>query len=830
MKKILQIIVLVLLIFTISAHPANASPQTKQFIDDPGNGTPASSSPRLDLSNTGNSSVFDSWIPTTLRTFTNSIGQNFNVAVPDFSNLTLGDFPKILVTQEILNNFMKMSPDIDSSKLQSLIGTMVPMADIVPLGSDFAFGLKDMDMTTVAQLAGITSPLSLNDIGGFKDLPIQNFADGIQGLGDLPLSQVPAIDGLAQMAMGSGFPGGALGTGQLSDLPVNNALATIPGLADMKLNKLGTNVLSQMPLDKAIPGLDATKFDVIPGASQVSLSSLPGATSIPMSKLPNGLALAQTAIPVKMDIAFQEKEQQRLRAISGTTPDSTFQLKPIPCTDKCSHVEILDLMSPKATGGYDGYSWMTAPMKGPDCFGSLCALFGSEGPVGTHPFGLLRVKLSNPSEKAGTVEMSLASRYCQTIPFEGLTCSSHNAIEIPLGKAHEGSTFVIGKPGESVGQAEPPPGADQVVDPSNTDDPCSPNPSNIDTDNASKAIISTFPPAQQRNAAKCVPLIISECKKYGVTDPASIAYVMSTVYHESAGCSTMKEFDQRPYDPCGAGEGYIQVTHCGEKTRMIKGLGLSPYQGINDKRLQDPKIAAGAACLWMGKGGFGGNGKNLKDCGIVTGGRRDYSCARASINGDADYFYKGTNVKMGEQLKRYSLKFEEALKKAPPGNTAPSATPTPPPGCGGTPGAPPKPTGGYIDPTKGKSCVSSEQGPRYCPNHGPENHAAIDLAWDPGTPIVASKEGRVLSVGYSSCGGNSISIGHPDGGETRYLHLSWMGVKKGQTVQQGQLIGKMGATGTCATGTHLHFEMYKSASSPPMNPRERISNLSRTKC
>ena len=76
-----------------------------------------------------------------------------------------------------------------------------------------------------------------------------------------------------------------------------------------------------------------------------------------------------------------------------------------------------------------------------------------------------------------------------------------------------------------------------------------------------------------------------------------------------------------------------------------------------------------------------------------------------------------------------------------------------------------------------------------------------------GTPIYATADGLVVNAAYNSGGyGNLIKIDHGRGIETRYGHLSAIGVRSGQRVKRGELIGRMGSTGR-STGSHLHYEV-----------------------
>jgi len=99
---------------------------------------------------------------------------------------------------------------------------------------------------------------------------------------------------------------------------------------------------------------------------------------------------------------------------------------------------------------------------------------------------------------------------------------------------------------------------------------------------------------------------------------------------------------------------------------------------------------------------------------------------------------------------------------------------------------------------------------------GAAMHAGIDLSGPLGTPIYATADGVVMNAGWNSGGyGNLIKIDHGRGIETRYGHLSSIGIQPGQKVTRGQLIGRMGSTGR-STGSHLHYEVR--IDGRPVNP------------
>jgi murein DD-endopeptidase MepM/ murein hydrolase activator NlpD len=89
-------------------------------------------------------------------------------------------------------------------------------------------------------------------------------------------------------------------------------------------------------------------------------------------------------------------------------------------------------------------------------------------------------------------------------------------------------------------------------------------------------------------------------------------------------------------------------------------------------------------------------------------------------------------------------------------------------------------------------------------------HLGIDYGAPLGAPVVAVASGTVVSAGWSGGGGNMVRIRHASGFESYYLHLSGFakGIRSGVHIDQGELIGRVGATGT-ATGPHLDYRLRK---------------------
>jgi murein DD-endopeptidase MepM/ murein hydrolase activator NlpD len=87
-------------------------------------------------------------------------------------------------------------------------------------------------------------------------------------------------------------------------------------------------------------------------------------------------------------------------------------------------------------------------------------------------------------------------------------------------------------------------------------------------------------------------------------------------------------------------------------------------------------------------------------------------------------------------------------------------------------------------------------------------HNGVDYHAPAGAPVGSVAPGVVTMAGWTSGGGRTVKVRHPNGYETEYLHMSAIAVRAGQRVGQGDLVGRVGMTGL-ATGVHLHYGLKK---------------------
>lgn len=88
-----------------------------------------------------------------------------------------------------------------------------------------------------------------------------------------------------------------------------------------------------------------------------------------------------------------------------------------------------------------------------------------------------------------------------------------------------------------------------------------------------------------------------------------------------------------------------------------------------------------------------------------------------------------------------------------------------------------------------------------------EMHYGIDISTPTGRPVAATADGIVLYASRRGTYGNIVVIDHKFGVMTRYAHLSSFGVRAGQQVKRGDVVGYVGNTGR-SRAPHLHYEVW----------------------
>ena len=103
---------------------------------------------------------------------------------------------------------------------------------------------------------------------------------------------------------------------------------------------------------------------------------------------------------------------------------------------------------------------------------------------------------------------------------------------------------------------------------------------------------------------------------------------------------------------------------------------------------------------------------------------------------------------------------------------------------------------------------------------GPDFHPGLDIAGERGQPVFATASGTISFAGYNGDYGNMVVVDHGFGLQTRYGHMLTTKARVGDTVNRGDQIGQVGATGK-ATGNHLHYEVL--ANGRLLNPLQLLT-------
>ena len=119
---------------------------------------------------------------------------------------------------------------------------------------------------------------------------------------------------------------------------------------------------------------------------------------------------------------------------------------------------------------------------------------------------------------------------------------------------------------------------------------------------------------------------------------------------------------------------------------------------------------------------------------------------------------------------------------------------------------------------KGDGRIVSGFGMRYHPILKYRRmHYGIDISAPTGTPVFATGDGTVKSVGRHGGYGNTVIIDHGYGYQTLYGHMKTISVKKHKKVKRGEIIGYVGNTGL-SRAPHVHYEIiYNNKKIDPVN-------------
>lgn len=567
-------------------------------------------------------------VPVPTVAYTNGKQQ---LLAPDWSRITWGNLPPIQEPGWIqipVNLVSKLGYD------PSRIWNVGETPDSVVMLGDVAEAFH-LEAFTLEDISGLTSlameSLHLDDFGLTNWQSPNSLARAIPGLKELPVSQVKPVADLVIKLTGEGA-----WDKKITDVAADRILgnAELGKYLDLSKYKLSD-----------IPGLTKTPLGKFAGWQQSRIDQVPWLNRVPFTQFPQSIPTGIGIVGIA-DIVWSEAEHGDPSVganyfVSGSAKKNVTTA-PVPCTtgEPCAYLELSDPVG--SDGPMHGKRWVSGgsqQVKGG--FGILSKVNNGWEPTGRLVYGpAFKVVLTKTNETTGTVDFGLYLRFCSR-GIVDLGCSPYFIGPIPWIPVQEkGAVIVAGISAPRVNvpskykeqldqlrqQYEPPASTSEGGEIAFDD--CG---GTVKGDAVDRAIAAV--PADMRSYAnKPIPLILAAAKKYGVTDPAQVAYILSTVQTETTMGANLIEGATRNKSAPGSvyyGRGLVQLTGEENYRKASRRVGIDLVK--NPDLAAEPEIAAKILVVGMRDGLF--TGRKLSD--FIGNGKADFVGARQIVN-DSD--------------------------------------------------------------------------------------------------------------------------------------------------------------------------------------------------
>ncbi|BAY59855.1 hypothetical protein NIES2135_67320 (plasmid) [Leptolyngbya boryana NIES-2135] len=509
-----------------------------------------------------------------------------------------------------------------------------------------AFHLEKFNLQQISQLSqNAIDTLNLNDFGMSQWQTPKSLVEAIPAIAELPLNQIKPLQDL-WTKQGSG----ALGTNTLAQI-----VEHVPTFA---ATPLGKNLdLTRYSLN-SIPNLTSTSLSQFKGWQRSFVEQVPGLNQVPFSQFPQAPA-SGVGIAAIADVVWSAAEHgdPKVTANSFVTGSAlkTGATAPVACEagKPCSYVELSDLTG--QTGAMHGKRWASgATQRVKGGYGFLAKVNGGWEPTGRLVYGsAFKVVMTKANEAKGQADFGLYLRACMH-GIVDLGCTPYFIGPVPWIPVQEkGLVIIAGKnapavkiPSEFQNQVSTIEGQyNAIANPGGAFDDCG---GGTVSGEAVNRAIAAAPSSDRPYAQKVIPLVLADAKRYGVTDPAQVAYILATAQAEVNFNPRDEDDDYSRSGACGnyCGRGLVQLTHLENYDRAGKAIGVDL---VNQPQLANrPDIASKVMVIGMREGWFTGVGLGS----YIRGGSTNFSGARQIVN-DGD--------RAGE-IAQYAQRYYEAIR------------------------------------------------------------------------------------------------------------------------------------------------------------------------